>query len=70
MLEEVELFVLGGGPEVLALVRDVLLLQGTFFGDEGDAALLPEWWIGEDHAEALAGICCEGVHAARDWGGV
>ena len=64
------MFVLGGGPEVLALVRDVLLLQGTFFGDEGDAALLPEWWIGEDHAETLAGIGSQRVHATRDGRGV
>src|SRR3712207_6350717 len=70
VLDEVELLVVGGGPEVLALVGYVLLLQSAFFGDEGDAALLPEGWIGEDHAEALAGIGGERVHTARDGRGV
>ena len=66
VLDEVELLVLGSCPEVLTGVGYVFLLQGAFFGDEGDAALLAEWWIGEDHAEAPAGIGGEGVHSACD----
>jgi hypothetical protein len=70
VLDEVELLVLGGGPEVLAGVGYVFFLQGAFLGDEGDAALLAEGRICEDQAEALAGIGGEGVYAARDGRGI
>ena len=55
VLDEVELLVGGGGPEVLAL--DDLSLAGlAVLGDDGGAALLAEGGIGEDHLEAVARV--------------
>jgi hypothetical protein len=42
VLQEVELFVLGGRPEILPLVRGVFLFEVAFFVHDRDAALLPE----------------------------
>ena len=61
MLDEIELLVAGGGPEVVA--DDVLGFAPHFalVGDEGDAALLAEGWIGEDHFEVFARVGGEAI---------
>ena len=48
VLDEVELFVLGAGPEVLPFVAGAFFLQIAFFIDDGNTAFLAEGWIGED----------------------
>lgn len=61
VLEEVELFVAGGGPEVGALV--FLFLGGDLavVADDGVAALFAEGGIGENHVEFPAAGLGEGV---------
>ena len=49
MLEEVELFVAGGGPEVVAQNLLALLLLVAVLVDDGDAGLLSEGRIGQHH---------------------
>jgi hypothetical protein len=56
VLQEIQLLVLGGCPEVLPLVGHLLLLQLALLSHDGDARLLAEGWIGQDHAEPLARI--------------
>ena len=70
VLEEVQLLVLGRGPEVLPLVGLVFLLQVARLVDDGDAAFLAERRIGQHHAESLAGIAGQAVHARRDRAGI
>jgi len=61
VLNEVELFVAGGGPEIFA--DDVLRLALDFalIGDEGDAGLFAEGRIGQHHVEVFAGVGGETV---------
>jgi hypothetical protein len=66
MLKEVQLLVLGGRPEVLALVAGVLLLQLAGLVDDGDGALLAERRVGQHHAEALPRVRGQRVHARTD----
>jgi hypothetical protein len=61
VLEEIELFVGAGGPEVLAVVDEVFLLVFASVVGEGHAALLAEGGIGKDVIEAFAGVGDEGV---------
>ena len=62
VLEEVQLFVLRAGPEVLTLVGVRPSLQLAFFIDDLDRALLAEGRIGQNHREPLAGVACQAVH--------
>jgi len=56
MLEKVELFVGGGGPEVLPLDNIRLLGSLAVFTDNGGATFLAERGIGQDYLEAVAGV--------------
>ena len=67
VLDEVELLVAGGGPEVVAHDGLRLALGLALFGDEGDAALLAEGRIGQHHVEAVAGVGGQAV-GRRGWG--
>ena len=67
VLEEVELFVRGGGPEFVALV---FLLFGTdlaVVADDGVAAFLAERRVGEDHVELPTAGLGEGVGSVDGW---
>ena len=55
MLQEVQLFVGRGGPEVVAFVGDLFLGGPTVFTNYGDTAFLPEGGIGQHHVEVGAG---------------
>ena len=66
VLEKVQLLVLRRRPEVLPLVGGVFLLQVAGLVDDGDAAFLAERRIGQHHAEPLAGIAGQAVHAGLD----
>lgn len=66
MLDEIELLVRGGGPEVRAAVGDGLLVGSAFLVDHGDAALLTEGWIGDHHRVVGAGLVSEAV-VGLDW---
>ena len=66
VLEEVQLLVLGRRPEVLPLVGLIFFLQVARLVDDGDAAFLAERRIGQHHAESLAGVARQAVHARCD----
>ena len=66
VLEEVELLVLGGGPEVLTLVGVGLRLQFALLVHDPDAALLPERRVAEHHRKAVVGIVRQAVHSRPD----
>ena len=53
MLQKVELFVAGGGPEVIP--QDLLALSHlvAILIDNRDAGLLAEWWIGQNEVDAI-----------------
>lgn len=53
VLKEVKLLVARGGPEILAVVNEVLLLLLTFFVRESHRALFAEGRIGEDVVDVL-----------------
>ncbi len=61
VLDEVELLVAGGGPEVVAHDGLRLALELAVVGDEGDAALLAEGRVGQHQVEAVAGVAGEAV---------
>ncbi len=56
MLHEIELFVRGGCPEVLALDGVALLADLAVLADDGGAALLAEGRVGEHHLETVARV--------------
>ena len=70
VLQEVQLLVLRGRPEILPFVAVFFLFQVAFLVDDGDAALLAEGRIGQDQAEAVAGIAGQAVHARMDRAGI
>jgi very-short-patch-repair endonuclease len=70
VLQEVQLLVLRRRPEILPLVGRVFLLQIAFLVDDGDAALLAERRIGQHHAEPLARIAGQRIHARADRAGI
>ena len=47
MLQEVELFVAGGGPKILSIVREVFFFLFAFLIGKGLAAFFAEGWIGQ-----------------------
>jgi len=49
VLEEFELFIARAGPEIIAMHDERLFFFVAGFVDDGDAALLSEWWIGQHH---------------------
>ena len=49
MLEKIELLVARARPEIVAMNDERLFLFVAGFVDDGDAALLSEWRIGEHH---------------------
>jgi hypothetical protein len=49
VLEEVELFVAGGGPEVIAQNLLAFLHLVAILVDDRDAGLLAEWWVRKHH---------------------
>ena len=61
MLEEVELLVGAGGPEVLPVVDQILFLLLSLLVGEGKGGLFAKWRVGEHIVEPLAGICEQGV---------
>ena len=61
VLDEVQLFVAGGDPEVVANHGSGLMLDIALLGDVGDTALLAEGRIGEHHIEAVTGVGGETV---------
>ena len=63
VLEEVELFVRGGGPELVALVFLLLGADLAVVADDGVAAFFAEGRVGEDHVELPAAGLGEGVGA-------
>ena len=66
MLDEVELHVADGGPEIIADDHQRLALGVTFFVDEGDVGLLAEGRVGQHQIEAVRGIGGQAVgHADR-----
>ncbi|WP_455429544.1 hypothetical protein [Neorhodopirellula lusitana] len=67
MLDEIELFILRGGPEVLSLVARAFFVEVAFFADDRDTAFLAEGWIGEDQAEAFTRITGPRVGTGLDW---
>ena len=66
VLDEVQLLVLRRRPKVLAFVSVVILLQIARFVDNRDTALLPERWIGHDHAEPFTRITSKTIHPRFD----
>ena len=68
VLEEVQLLVLGRGPEVGPLVGLVLLLQVALFVHDGDRRFLAERRIGQEqaHPVAVAGRARQAVLARDD----
>src|SRR5699024_3794262 len=61
VLEEVELLVGGGDPEVLAVVGDLLPVRLAIVPEDGDGGLAPEGRVGQDQGSALGGGLCQGV---------
>ncbi len=61
MLEEIQLFVGGGGPEVFPFDNIRLLGGLAVFADNGGAALLAERGIGQDNIETVARIGSQGI---------
>jgi len=45
VLEEVELFVRTGSPEVITLINDLFFLGFAFLVKDGDTTLFTEGWI-------------------------
>ena len=66
MLEEVELFIAGGRPEVIAQNLLALLHLVAILVDNRDAGLLSEWWIGEHHVVVDRRLGDEAVLAGGD----
>ena len=66
MLEEVELLVAGGGPEVVAQNLLALLHLIAILIDDGDAGLLAEWRIGEHHVVVDRRLGDEAILAGGD----
>ena len=56
MLQEVQLLVRCGRPEVLPLIRKRFFVRLSLFIHNGDAALLAERRIGQHHVEPVARI--------------
>ena len=56
VLDEIELLVRSGGPEIVALDRVAFLADLALFSDNRRAALLAEGRIGQHHVEARAGV--------------
>jgi hypothetical protein len=67
VLEEVELFVAGGGPEFVALVFLLLGADLAVVADDGVAAFFAEGRVGEDHVELPAAWLGERVGAVDGW---
>lgn len=61
VLDKIELFVAGGGPEVIAHNRLGLALEFAFIGHIGDTALLAKGWVGQHHLEAVARVLGQAV---------
>jgi hypothetical protein len=55
VLDKVELFVAGGGPEILPVIGQVVLLLLALVVGEGHAAFLAEGWIRQHIVVAFAG---------------
>ena len=56
MLDEIELFVGAGGPEVLAVIHQIFFLLLALLIGEGECRLLAEGRVGQDIIEPLAGV--------------
>ena len=61
VLDEVELFVGAGGPEVLAVVDQILVFLFALLVGDGDGRLLAEGRVGQDVVHTVAGIGEQGV---------
>ena len=61
MLHKVQLLVRGGRPEIIALHALLLFTDIAIFSDNGRAALLSEWRIGQYQIKPFAGICCKRI---------
>ena len=66
VLEEVELLVAGGGPEVVAQNLLALLHLIAILVDDGDAGLFAEWRVGEHHVVVDRRLGDEAVLAGSD----
>ena len=65
VLEEVELLVRGGGPEVVALVFLLLGADLAVFANDGVAAFLAEGRVGQNHVKLPAAGLGQGVGAVH-----
>jgi hypothetical protein len=66
MLDEIELLVGGGGPEVLAVVSQFFLLLFALFVGDGHAALFTEGRIGQNIVKSLIPVLLDqGIVALR-----
>ena len=61
MLPEIELFVTGGGPEILSQIDLIILLGIAFFVYKQQALAFPERRIGQDHGVFLVPRCGETI---------
>jgi hypothetical protein len=66
VLQEVELFIAGGGPEVVAQNLFALLHLVPILVDDCDAGLFAEWRIGEHHVVVHRWLGGEAVFAGGD----
>src|ERR1017187_2066667 len=66
VLEKVELFVAGGGPEVVAQNLLTLLHLIAILVDDGDAGLFPEGRVGQHHVEVDRWLGGQAVLAGGD----
>lgn len=66
MLEEIELFVAGGGPEIVAQNFPALLHLVATLIDNGDAGFLAEWRVGEHHIVIDGWLGGEAVFSGGD----
>src|SRR6266568_5968072 len=61
VLDEVELLVLRGNPEILARVFDVITAGSAVLCDDCDRRLAPKRWIREDHAGKVMWLLGQGI---------
>lgn len=61
VLDEIQLLVGAGGPEVLTVIDKLLVLILALLIGDGNGRLFAEGWIGEHIVHTIAGICQQGV---------
>src|SRR5438105_1243341 len=61
VLEKIELFVAGAGPEIVTHNSADFTLLATFFIDKGHAAFTTKWGIGEHYIEIFPRMAAQAI---------